>query len=128
MYGTKWTFEIDGPEIRIWLQALADVSVEQARRGLQLLRKRQDHWPPSLPEFRTLCTGIDPKRVQTFSDTDLIAEDTARKLLAGKMQRGGNRIVFKSGLYVWQKKFDGAWTDQPAQRLGRYSVEDVVGV
>ena len=111
----------------LWLTGTNDLSIRQLQTGVLSLKKSGLDWPPSLPEFRALC-GEDSSRVQTFSDTDLIAEDTARKLLAGKLRRDGNRIVSNNGLYVWQREIGGEWVDQPAQRLGRYSVEDVAGV
>ena len=40
--------------MREWSRALADMTPEQIRRGLDNLRS---DWPPTLPEFRALCLG-----------------------------------------------------------------------
>jgi hypothetical protein len=57
IYGARWTASIDGIEadaVREWSRALADMTPEQIRRGLDNLRS---DWPPTLPEFKALCLG-----------------------------------------------------------------------
>jgi hypothetical protein len=57
VYGHRWTVSFHGIEetaMREWAMALADMTPEQIRRGLDSLNS---DWPPTLPEFKRLCMG-----------------------------------------------------------------------
>lgn len=45
---------IEADAVREWSRALADMTPDQIRRGLDSLRSE---WPPTLPEFKALCLG-----------------------------------------------------------------------
>ena len=57
IYGHRWTVSFQGIEemaMREWAIGLADMTPEAIRRGIDNLN---GEWPPTLPEFKKLCTG-----------------------------------------------------------------------
>jgi hypothetical protein len=57
IYGHRWTVSFDGIEemaMREWAIGLADMTPEQIRHGIDSMN---GDWPPTLPEFKRLCTG-----------------------------------------------------------------------
>jgi len=63
IYPHRWSATLGAPgssAFRTWRRALADLSVAQLARGVAACICRSDPWPPSLPEFRTLCLGDAP--------------------------------------------------------------------
>lgn len=80
-YGHKWTSAMPSPElielaVVEWGEILAGLSPEQVRHGLDGWREA---WPPSAPEFRAACKGLDlapchrpfVPRLQKARDVDL---------------------------------------------------------
>lgn len=61
MYGHKWTsaYGVDVDSDRVWYACLSDISPDQIKRGLGACRTLMLEWPPSAPEFRRLCLGLD---------------------------------------------------------------------
>lgn len=61
LYGHRWTASLPSTELEMgemlktWSQGLAGLDAEAIRRGLVELMRREDPWPPSLPELRALC-------------------------------------------------------------------------
>lgn len=61
LYGHRWTASLPTSEAELaemlatWAQGLGGLSAEELRRGLAELVRREDPWPPSLPELRSLC-------------------------------------------------------------------------
>lgn len=57
VYGHKWvgTYGPDD-EDDVWLLALSDLEPRELAVGLEACcKRRSDAWPPTLPEFRSLC-------------------------------------------------------------------------
>ena len=63
IYGPRWTAQLPDTEAALasmqhtWAEGLAGLPGEALRRGLAECVRRGEPWPPSLPEFRALCTG-----------------------------------------------------------------------
>lgn len=56
IYGHRWRSSYGSANaIRTWQKALADLTAEQLADGLKRCLTRDDPWPPTLPEFRSLC-------------------------------------------------------------------------
>ncbi len=56
-YGAKWTSAISGIEevaVIEWSKELAGITGDQFKHGLDSWSGK---WPPSLPEFKSACTG-----------------------------------------------------------------------
>lgn len=66
MYGHKWTSAYGETDDGTWIKGLAGLSLEQISHGLRECLKRNDPWPPSLPEFRAMCV-IHEKHSSTCS-------------------------------------------------------------
>lgn len=64
IYGHKWTSSFGEKDDGTWLKGLSDVSVEQIKHGLEKIRVSDEGWPPSLPEFRTLCLVAHAEQVR----------------------------------------------------------------
>ena len=60
MYGHQWASQQGDEPNDTWARGLCDLSEGQFGMGLSALLARGSVWPPSLPEFRQLCTGYDP--------------------------------------------------------------------
>ena len=96
-YGHKFTTSIDGLEslaIDEWAKGLSGVTGEQIKHGLEVWA---GEWPPSLAEFRDVCTGKS-KELNEFGlnyvpEVYRIPERRPEKLLSGpereaRLERG----------------------------------------
>ena len=44
----------------VWAACLKGISTEQIKSGLNKCATRNMEWPPSAPQFRGMCLGIEP--------------------------------------------------------------------
>ena len=57
IYGHRWTSAFGAKDDSTWLRGLRDMTPAQVGHGLsRCATHRADGWPPTLPEFRALCT------------------------------------------------------------------------
>lgn len=57
IYGHRWTSAFGAKDDATWLRGLHGLTPAQVGRGLsRCATHRADGWPPTLPEFRALCT------------------------------------------------------------------------
>ena len=57
IYGHRWTSAFGAKDDSTWLRGLRDMTPAQVGHGLsRCATHRADSWPPTLPEFRALCT------------------------------------------------------------------------
>jgi hypothetical protein len=61
IYGHRWTSSFGEADDGTWLTGLRDLLPEELAVGLRACIKREDDWPPVLPEFRRLCLGYESK-------------------------------------------------------------------
>ena len=61
LYGSKFASNYgDEPDIDgVWAAALIDVPWEKIKYGFDQLMVTGSSWPPSVPEFRKICLGIE---------------------------------------------------------------------
>lgn len=63
-YGHKWTsaygdgFDESGSAGTTWQKGMVGVTGENIATGLKSCLLRTDPWPPTLPEFRSLCVPL----------------------------------------------------------------------
>jgi len=55
IYGHRWVSSYGAKDDGTWLTGLADITVQQIKRGLEQCRTSADEWPPTLPVFRSRC-------------------------------------------------------------------------
>lgn len=55
IYGHKWASSYGELDDGTWAAGLADLELEDIRRGIEAVRDSGKEWPPSLPEFRDMC-------------------------------------------------------------------------
>jgi hypothetical protein len=60
IYGHRWTSSYGDRDDGTWCVGLSDLTVDQVKRGITKCRDRipengKEDWPPTLPEFRSLC-------------------------------------------------------------------------
>ena len=55
IYGHKWVSSFGQSDDDTWLKGLWDITPEQVGAGLEKCRISKETWPPTLPEFRTMC-------------------------------------------------------------------------
>jgi len=60
MYGHKWTSSYGEADDGTWFSGLRDLTTEQIQHGMRECLKREDAWPPTLPEFRQLANPNTP--------------------------------------------------------------------
>ena len=65
MYGHKWV-SISEADDGTWLTGLCGISPDQVAKGLSRLVDEFHQWPPSLPEFKRLCLGIDENELMEY--------------------------------------------------------------
>lgn len=61
MFGHKWVSSY-GAEVdpdKVWAACLKGISPEQIKSGLNQCASRGLEWPPSAPQFRALCLGLE---------------------------------------------------------------------
>ena len=63
MYGHKWLKSFGEQDQGTWLRVLGNVTVEQMRRGIEIIANSGSEWPPSLPEFKAMCLGMGNHKV-----------------------------------------------------------------
>jgi hypothetical protein len=60
MYGHKWTSAYGVEDSNnVWLACLREISPDQIRQGIKRCNDLFLEWPPSAPEFRRMCLGLD---------------------------------------------------------------------
>jgi hypothetical protein len=66
MYGHKWVSSYGDRDDGTWRAGLRGLAREQIVRGLRRCADSGDPWPPSLPEFRALCTKTEAAEAREF--------------------------------------------------------------
>ena len=90
IYGHRWTSSYGETDDGTWHKALRGLTPAQVGRGLsRCATHRPDGWPPTLPEFRALCTP-------TAEDLRLPSLDAAYReaALADRDHRWSHPAVF----------------------------------
>lgn len=61
LFGSKFAsnYGADVDPDGIWAAALMDVPWEKIKFGFDELMRKGSEWPPSVPEFRKICLGIE---------------------------------------------------------------------
>ena len=54
-FGHAWTSSYGIEPSAAWVDGLADMTLDDVRRGLQAVRDWAERFPPTLPQFRELC-------------------------------------------------------------------------
>jgi hypothetical protein len=56
IYGHKWSSSFGESDTdNTWAKGLADLTVDELKKGFIACVKSGEAWPPTLPEFRILC-------------------------------------------------------------------------
>jgi len=58
IYGHRWTSSYTREALDTWAKGLAGLSIEQIKRGVDACIAGALAWPPTLPEFRALCSTV----------------------------------------------------------------------
>ena len=96
IYGHRWTSAFGAKDDSTWLRGLRDMTPAQVGHGLsRCATHRADGWPPTLPEFRALCTP-------TAEDLGLPTPDAAYReaALADRDHRWSHPAVFAAAQAV----------------------------
>lgn len=59
LYGTKFAQTFGAKPGAMWRRVIADLSDDQLEAGMEALMSAGSAFPPSLPEFRSVCLGDD---------------------------------------------------------------------
>ena len=65
-FGYHWTNSYGEADNGAWLTGLYDLAPEDILKGINLVRLSGREWPPSLPQFRTMCKPIIPPYFDTY--------------------------------------------------------------
>ena len=57
-FGHKWISSYGALPSETWLAGLVDMTPDELRTGLVACMTWENEWPPTLPQFRTLCRPI----------------------------------------------------------------------
>lgn len=66
LYGHRFTSAYGDQPNDTWARALAQTTGRQLANGLQTCFKREDRWPPTLPEFVDMCHPPTGNRLPEF--------------------------------------------------------------
>lgn len=106
IYGHKWTSSFgDEDKNETWGRGLAGITPQQLADGLETCVTQNFDWPPSLPEFRGLCLGVNG---------NLSAEDEAIEAQQRRMREGTGTALPK----LWDKS-------EQAQDTGRKAINNL---
>lgn len=65
IYGHRWTSGFGEADDGTWLTGLRGLAPDDIAAGYQrMIESSQYAWPPSLPEFRSLCFGINDDEIE----------------------------------------------------------------
>ena len=67
LYGHRWITNYGQADDGTWLRVLQNLDPQHIGRGVEKCLDNHRDWPPTLPQFRDLCKGI--QRGQTFLGT-----------------------------------------------------------
>lgn len=65
IYGRKWS-SIAESDDGTWLQGLRGITPENLSKGLGGIINSGNAWPPSLPEFKRMCVGVDERDLEKY--------------------------------------------------------------
>jgi hypothetical protein len=66
-FGHKWTSSYGLDPSPAWKDGMADLTIDEVRRGLSALKNWREEWPPTMPQFRDLC-----RPMSTAAHTDYV--------------------------------------------------------
>lgn len=66
MYGHKFTSSFGEQPNDTWARALSDMTGHEIATGLHACFEREDNWPPTLPEFITMCRPAKEQHLEEF--------------------------------------------------------------
>lgn len=132
IYGHKWTSSFgDSDDEGTWAAGLADLSMEQLKSGFIACVRRADPWPPSLPEFRTLCGGNGDTTLEADVEElayNLIPSFDRKSLGRKEIEAIARRNIDRARtLLTGEAKPNGAEANT-LQRLGYEPVTDMVAL
>ncbi len=61
-FGHRWSSSYGAEPLDSWAYGLAGLAPDQVRTGLDSLKASGRDWPPTLPEFRSMCELTDVDR------------------------------------------------------------------
>ena len=106
VYGHKWTSSYGQVDDGTWAKGLAGITPQQLADGLETCVTKSLPWPPSLPEFRGFCLGVNG---------NLSAEDEAIEAQQRRMRAGTGTALPK----LWDNS-------EQAQDTGRKALNDLL--
>ena len=62
IYGHKWVSGFGESDDGTWLTGLKELTPQQLADGLHRCIEGGEEWPPSLPQFRSLCLGLPSRK------------------------------------------------------------------
>jgi len=106
IYGHKWVSAHGASDINnTWLAGLEDLLPKSIGVGLTACIKRSDPWPPSLPEFRSLCLGLPGESIAIAKamrgDLDNLSVEIRRLVGTWAMNHGSEREIKEKARAVY---------------------------
>lgn len=96
-FGYRWTRQYGSTPSPQWARDLAGLTDVQVTRGLEWVKTSGATWPPSLPEFRHVCSHIDVSEMRehapSFPRLESDVDKEHRKHTAQKWLRKWRRIL-----------------------------------
>lgn len=111
-FGHKWISSYGAMPSETWLAGLVDMTPEELRTGLVACMTWEQEWPPTLPQFRTLCRPIREVAHQVYQRLPEPEEHRERRKavgmahLASMKEEGRFRDWLKSNAGRIESDFD----------------------
>ena len=100
IYGHKWVSNFGKMDDGTWLSGLSGLSPDQIVFGIAQCINRGNPWPPSLPEFRSICFDLPDIQKMVWMVLENINDPAAKK------------IRQRIGSYNINSLCGGAWTQK----------------
>ena len=100
MYGHRWTSSFGEADDGTWRAGLVGITPQEVAHGLGECAKRDDPWPPTLPEFRVLCRPRDGRTPEQRA-RDARIEDEQRDPLPSLEHVAGKSTTGRQWMALW---------------------------
>lgn len=90
-FGHKWVSSYGAEPSDTWLAGLIDLSQEELKTGIVACLSWEAEWPPTLPQFRSLCRPRREEAHQVYRKLPEPPEEVQKRKEAGISHLAGIR-------------------------------------
>ncbi len=96
MYGHKFTSSFGLSDDGTWIAGLRGITPKMVRSGLEQCLYREDEWPPTLPEFRKMCQGVDDDLIEYLSAQYMPSSFDSQRMSSDQLRKASKQAKEKA--------------------------------